>query len=116
MGLSGTGEELAECLSTGVPSREESWAACTRARAPQSWSLSACSEAHGRVGELTQPQLREPWWRLTLSTCVSSLRLPDGLTRRGDINLLMLGDPGTAKSQLLKFVEKCSPIGVSVLH
>ncbi|OBS80260.1 hypothetical protein A6R68_21541 [Neotoma lepida] len=30
----------------------------------------------------------------------------------GDINLLMLGDPGTAKSQLLKFVEKCSPIGV----
>ncbi len=41
-----------------------------------------------------------------------SLRLPDGLTRRGDINLLMLGDPGTAKSQLLKFVERCSPIGV----
>lgn len=45
---------------------------------------------------------------------LSSPRLPDGLTRRGDINLLMLGDPGTAKSQLLKFVEKCSPIGVSV--
>lgn len=39
-------------------------------------------------------------------------RLPDGLTRRGDINILMLGDPGTAKSQLLKFVEKVSPIGV----
>lgn len=43
---------------------------------------------------------------------LSCLRLPDGLTRRGDINLLMLGDPGTAKSQLLKFVERCSPIGV----
>lgn len=43
-------------------------------------------------------------------------RLPDGLTRRGDINLLMLGDPGTAKSQLLKFVEKCSPIGVGGLR
>lgn len=41
-------------------------------------------------------------------------RLPDGLTRRGDINLLMLGDPGTAKSQLLKFVERCSPIGVEI--
>ena len=38
--------------------------------------------------------------------------MPDKLARRGDINILMLGDPGTAKSQLLKFVEQCSPIGV----
>uniref|UniRef100_A0A8C5D9D8 DNA replication licensing factor MCM5 n=1 Tax=Gadus morhua TaxID=8049 RepID=A0A8C5D9D8_GADMO len=45
-------------------------------------------------------------------SCPLPPRLPDGLTRRGDINLLMLGDPGTAKSQLLKFVERCSPIGV----
>ncbi|XP_071079760.1 DNA replication licensing factor mcm5-like [Haliotis cracherodii] len=42
----------------------------------------------------------------------SRKKLPDGLTRRGDINLLMLGDPGTAKSQLLKFVERVSPISV----
>ncbi|KAL4238588.1 minichromosome maintenance protein 5 [Mactra antiquata] len=42
----------------------------------------------------------------------SRKRMPDGLTRRGDVNLLMLGDPGTAKSQLLKFVERCSPIAV----
>jgi len=42
----------------------------------------------------------------------SRKRLPDGLTRRGDINVLMLGDPGTAKSQLLKFVENCAPIAV----
>lgn len=34
--------------------------------------------------------------------------LPDGGRLRGDINVLMLGDPGTAKSQLLKFVEKVS--------
>lgn len=38
--------------------------------------------------------------------------MPDGLTRRGDINILLLGDPGTAKSQLLKFVEKVAPIAV----
>ncbi len=43
----------------------------------------------------------------------SRKRLPDGLTRRGDVNLLLLGDPGTAKSQLLKFVEKVAPVGVS---
>ncbi|KAK4050951.1 minichromosome maintenance protein 5 [Microbotryomycetes sp. JL201] len=38
--------------------------------------------------------------------------LPDGMRLRGDINVLLLGDPGTAKSQLLKFVEKASPISV----
>eukprot|EP00092_Neocalanus_flemingeri_P025492 GFUD01027640.1.p1 GENE.GFUD01027640.1~~GFUD01027640.1.p1 ORF type:complete len:749 (-),score=252.70 GFUD01027640.1:1872-4058(-) len=42
----------------------------------------------------------------------SRKRLPDGLTRRGDINVLLLGDPGTAKSQLLKFVERVSPVAV----
>ncbi|XBA47519.1 hypothetical protein SBP28_001990 [Candidozyma auris] len=38
--------------------------------------------------------------------------LPDGMRLRGDINVLLLGDPGTAKSQLLKFVEKISPVAV----
>lgn len=32
--------------------------------------------------------------------------LPDGMRLRGDINVLLLGDPGTAKSQMLKFIEK----------
>ncbi|KAG1442208.1 hypothetical protein G6F56_011162 [Rhizopus delemar] len=31
---------------------------------------------------------------------------------RGDISVLLLGDPGTAKSQLLKFTEKVAPIAV----
>lgn len=38
--------------------------------------------------------------------------LPDGMRLRGDVNVLLLGDPGTAKLQLLKFVEKVSPISV----
>ncbi|KAG4301245.1 hypothetical protein PCANB_002492 [Pneumocystis canis] len=38
--------------------------------------------------------------------------LPDGMRLRGDINILLLGDPGTAKSQLLKFVEKAAPIAI----
>ena len=38
--------------------------------------------------------------------------LPDGSIPRSDIHILMVGDPGVAKSQLLKFVEKVSPVGV----
>ena len=39
-------------------------------------------------------------------------RLPDGMRLRGDINMLMLGDPSTAKSQFLKFVERVAPVSV----
>mmetsp|Transcript_9172 Transcript_9172/g.22996 ORF Transcript_9172/g.22996 Transcript_9172/m.22996 type:complete len:615 (+) Transcript_9172:3-1847(+) len=38
--------------------------------------------------------------------------LPDGTKLRGDINVLLLGDPGTAKSQMLKYVHSLAPIGV----
>lgn len=31
---------------------------------------------------------------------------------RGDMNVLLIGDPSTAKSQLLKFTERIAPIGV----
>lgn len=39
-------------------------------------------------------------------------QLPDGTWRRGDINVLLLGDPSTAKSQFLKFASKTAPIAV----
>jgi len=38
--------------------------------------------------------------------------LPDGITIRGDANVLFLGDPGTAKSQLLQYVAKIAPRGL----
>jgi DNA replication licensing factor MCM5 len=38
--------------------------------------------------------------------------LPDGVRLRGDINVLLMGDPSTAKSQFLKFVERVAPVGV----
>lgn len=38
--------------------------------------------------------------------------LPDKSRLRGDINILLLGDPSTAKSQFLKFIQKVAPISV----
>lgn len=38
--------------------------------------------------------------------------MKDGTTMRGDIHILMVGDPGTAKSQLLKYMTEISPRGV----
>ena len=38
--------------------------------------------------------------------------LPDGTRIRGDIHVLLIGDPGTAKSQLLKYVARIAPRAV----
>ncbi|KAL7082762.1 hypothetical protein ACP275_14G121900 [Erythranthe tilingii] len=42
----------------------------------------------------------------------NALKLPSGASLRGDINILLVGDPGTSKSQLLQYIHKLSPRGI----
>ncbi|CAI5529494.1 unnamed protein product [Closterium sp. Naga37s-1] len=39
-------------------------------------------------------------------------RLSSGVQFRGDMNVLLVGDPGTSKSQLLQYVHKIAPRGI----
>jgi len=38
--------------------------------------------------------------------------LPDGARIRGDVHVLLVGDPGIAKSQLLRYIRKLAPRGI----
>ncbi|KAK6121468.1 hypothetical protein DH2020_044792 [Rehmannia glutinosa] len=59
-----------------------------------------------------QPDIYE---RLTRSLAPNIWELDDvkkGLLCQGDINILLVGDPGTSKSQLLQYIHKLSPRGI----
>ncbi|KAM7470817.1 hypothetical protein LguiA_009000 [Lonicera macranthoides] len=42
----------------------------------------------------------------------NALKLKSGASFRGDINILLVGDPGTSKSQLLQYIHKLAPRGI----
>jgi DNA replication licensing factor MCM7 len=70
----------------------------------------------GRLSASIAPEIygHEDIKRALLLQLVSGCtrKLPDGMRIRGDINICLMGDPGVAKSQMLKHVSSIAPRGV----
>mmetsp|Transcript_51991 Transcript_51991/g.125407 ORF Transcript_51991/g.125407 Transcript_51991/m.125407 type:complete len:881 (+) Transcript_51991:85-2727(+) len=90
-----------------TPAEEEAF--CQLARRPDVYDILTRSVAPSIQGSYTVDIKKALICMLMGGT---RKRLPDGLRLRGDINVLLLGDPSTAKSQFLKFVSKTSPVGI----
>ena len=75
-----------------------------------------CTEVLTRIRDMVGPSI---FGHADIKAAIACLlfggsrkRLADGVRLRGDVNVLLIGDPSTAKSQFLKFVEKTAPIAV----
>eukprot|EP00494_Astrolonche_serrata_P024535 UN24794 len=78
--------------------------------------LSRSGDIYSKICKSIAPSI---WGRDEIKKAIACLmfggsrkHLPSGTKLRGDINVLLLGDPSVAKSQFLKFVHAVSPIGV----
>ena len=78
--------------------------------------IAAAPDAYDRLVNSMAPvilgHLAEKEAILLLLAGGSATVLPDGTKLRGDINTLFVGDPGTGKSELLKFASQVAPRGL----
>ncbi|CAM9349081.1 unnamed protein product [Ascophyllum nodosum] len=107
VGVSVESEGAGRASVSFTPAEEEKFLAL--ARTPDIYEKMASSISPSISGDYTVDIKRA-------LTCLlfggSRKHLPDSTRLRGDINILLLGDPSTAKSQFLKFIEKVAPVGV----
>ena len=82
----------------------------SKAEEEQFQAMSKDPELYDNIGKSIAPAIYgRPDIKKALACSLfagSVKRLRDGMRIRGDINVLLLGDPSTAKSQLLKFIHQ----------
>jgi DNA replication licensing factor MCM7 len=78
--------------------------------------LAADPDAYTKLAKSIAPEIygHEDVKKALLLQLVSGVtkQVQDGMRIRGDINICLMGDPGVAKSQLLKYISKVAPRGV----
>ncbi|MDG7022930.1 MAG: minichromosome maintenance protein MCM [Nitrososphaerota archaeon] len=79
-------------------------------------AIAALPDAYERLVASVAPTIlgheREKEAILLLLAGAPAFRTPDGTKLRGDVNILLVGDPGISKSMLLKFAAGIAPRGV----
>jgi len=78
--------------------------------------IASDKDIHNKISDSIAPAI---WGNKEIKKAIACLMfggtrksLPDGTRLRGDINVLLLGDPSCGKSQFLKFVHSVAPICV----
>ncbi|KAH3686576.1 hypothetical protein WICPIJ_002444 [Wickerhamomyces pijperi] len=79
-------------------------------------SIASEGDCYRRISQSIAPEIfgHEDVKRALLLLLVGGVdkRIGDGMKIRGDINVCLMGDPGVAKSQLLKAISQITPRGV----
>jgi replicative DNA helicase Mcm len=105
-----------DCNQVDVRGKEPEQVQITKEDEALIKSIAAAPDAYERLVNSIAPVIlghqAEKEAILLLLAGGSSTPLPDGTKLRGDINTLFVGDPGTGKSELLKFASQVAPRGL----
>ncbi len=105
-----------DCNHVEVKGKEPEMVQVTKEDEDLIKSIASSSDAYARLTGSIAPAIMghasEKEAILLLLVGGTTTALPDGTKLRGDLNVLFVGDPGTAKSEMLKFAAQVAPRGI----